>query len=87
MCTCVCERGSVLEGPRKEVLGKGTREGTCSLSDAGGNVQGKEMLGKGQRKEHARLLTRVGMCAGKKVFANVSAGADTKANTTGRRHT
>ena len=24
------------------------------------------MLGKGQRKEHARLLTRVGMCAGKK---------------------
>ena len=27
---------------------------------------GKKMLGKGQRKEHARLLTRVGMCAGKK---------------------
>ena len=34
--TCVCERGSVLEGPRKEVLGKGTREGTCSLFDANG---------------------------------------------------
>ena len=65
--TCVCERGSVLEGPRKEVLGKGTKEGTCSLSDAGGNVQGKDMLGKGgQRKEHARLVTRVEMCAGKK---------------------
>ena len=36
MCTCVCERGSVLEGPRKEVLGKGTREGMRSLSEAGG---------------------------------------------------
>ena len=48
------------------MLGKGTKEGTCSLSDAGGNVQGKEMLGKGQRKEHARLVTRVEMCAGKK---------------------
>ena len=55
-----------LEGPGKEMLGKGTKEGTCSLSDAGGNVQGKEMLGKGQRKEHARLVTRVEMCAGKK---------------------
>ena len=42
VCTCVCERGSVLEGPRKEVLGKGTREGMMrSLSDAGGNVQGR----------------------------------------------
>ena len=56
-----------LEGPGKEMLGKGTKEGTCSLSDAGGNVQGEEMLGKGgQRKEHARLVTRVEMCAGKK---------------------
>ena len=80
--TCVCERGSVLEGPRKEVLGKGTREGMCSISDAGGNVQGKEMLGKGQRKEHARLLTGGNVCL-EKVFANVSAGADTKANTLG----
>ena len=64
--TCVCERGSVLEGPRKQVLGKGTREGTCSLFDASGKHARKEMLGMGQRKEHARLLTRVGMCAGKK---------------------
>ena len=30
-----------LEGPGKEMLGKGTKEGTCSLSDAGGNVQGR----------------------------------------------
>ena len=30
-------------------------------------MQGKGMLGKGgQRKEHARLVTRVEMCAGKK---------------------
>ena len=42
------------------------------------------MLGKGQGKERARLLTLLGMCAGEvKVFANVSAGADTKANTLG----
>ena len=39
------------------MLGKGTREGMCSLSDG---------------RERAR--------EGKKVFANVSAGADTKAN-------
>ena len=52
------------KGPRKEVLGKGTREGMCLLSDAGGKRAGKEMLGKGQGKEHARLLTRLGMCAG-----------------------
>ena len=58
MCTCVCERGSVLEGSRKGVLGKGAREGMRSLSDAGG--------------KRAR--------EGGHMFANVSAGADTKAN-------
>ena len=42
------------------MLGNGTREGTCSLFDAGGNVCGESEV---------------------KVFANVSAGADTKANT------
>ena len=85
--TCVCERGSVLEGPRKQVLGKGTREGMCSLFDAGGNVQGKEMLGKGQRKEHARLLTRVGMCAGKKCSQMCQRALTQKRTLWGRRRT
>ena len=81
--TCVCERGSVLEGPGKEVLGKGTKEGTCSLFDASG---------KHAREGNAREGTKEGTCSpfdaggnvcGEKVFANVSAGADTKANTLG----
>ena len=69
VCTCVCERGSVLEGPRKEVLGKGTREGTCSLFDASGKRARKEMLGKGPRKERARFLTQEGTCKGRKCSA------------------
>ena len=52
--------GRTREGGARE----GTREGTCLLSDAGEKRAGKEMLGKGQGKEHARLLTRLGMCAG-----------------------
>ena len=63
--TCVCERGSVLEGPRKEVLGKGTMEGTCSLSDAGGNRA---------RKGNAREGTKEGTCSPFDVGGNVCMG-------------
>ena len=66
---------------------KGTKEGTCLLFDVGVETC---------REGSAREGTREGMCspfdaAGNvcrggevKVFANVSAGADTKANTSGR---
>jgi hypothetical protein len=46
------------------------------------------VFGKGQRKECAPFLTRVGTCKAKEgqVFANVSAGVDTKANTRAAAH-
>ena len=44
--TCVCERGSVLEGPGKEVLGKGPgKECVCFLTRVG-NVQGRKCSGR-----------------------------------------
>ena len=84
--TCVCERGSVLEGPGKEVLGKGTKEGTCSLFDAGEKRAREGNAREGTKEGTCSPFDAVGNCVqgrGVKVFANVSAGADTKANTLG----
>jgi hypothetical protein len=49
---------------------------------------GRDVFGEGQRKEYVAFLTRVGTCKGTegKVFANVSAGVDTKANTRAAAH-
>ena len=46
------------------------------------------MFGKGQRKGGVPFLTRVGTCKARegKVFANVSAGIDRKANTGAAAH-
>jgi len=63
---------------RKGCVRKGTKEGMCSQRDNGRNV-----FGKGHKKGCVPFLMRAGTCKGTqgKVFANMSAGIDTKANT------
>ena len=82
MGTCVCERDSVLEGPWQVMLGKGPRKERARFSTWVETC----------REENAREGTKEGTCspfdAGgnecwEKVFANVSAGADTKPNALG----
>ena len=79
----ICSKGQrkecVWKGTQeKGCVRKGTKEGMCSQKDNGRNV-----FGKGHKKGCGPFLMRVGTCKGTqgKVFANMSAGADTKANT------
>jgi hypothetical protein len=93
VCACGRRRGvcvlasdgvqEVLQAKSKECVWKGTKEGMCLQRDNGRNV-----FGKGHRKGCVPFLMRVETCKGTegKVFANMSAGIDTKANTQAAAH-
>ena len=67
--------------------GKGPGKERARFLTRVGTVQGKETLGKGQKEGTCSPFDAGGNVCWEKVFANVSAGADTKANTMGRRRT